>query len=59
MKPTETSAAIARSGASAKTILALFPPSSRLTRFKFELAAAVMIWRPTSPEPVKVMQSTS
>ena len=34
MKPTETSAAMAKFGASAKTILALLPPNSRLTRFR-------------------------
>jgi hypothetical protein len=39
--------------ASSKTIFGLFPPNSRVTGFKLDLAAASMILRPTIVLPVK------
>ena len=39
--------------ASSKTMLGDFPPSSRVTVFKLDAAAAFMICRPTAVDPVK------
>ncbi len=41
--------------ASAKTILGDFPPSSRVTAFKLDSAAAIAIWRPVAVDPVKAI----
>ena len=45
------------SRASAKTMLAFLPPSSRLTGVRFRAAAVAMI-RPVPVSPVKVIRST-
>src|ERR1700759_2964665 len=45
--------------ASSKTIFGLLPPNSSVTFFKLELAAAFMIWRPTTVDPVKATLSIS
>lgn len=45
--------------ASLKTMLGDLPPSSRVTFFRLEEAAAFMIWRPTRVDPVKAILSTS
>lgn len=42
-----------------QTMLGDLPPSSRVTRLRLVLAAVSMILRPTGPEPVKAILSTS
>ena len=45
--------------ASANTIFGLFPPSSRVTRFRLDWAADAWMILPTSVDPVKATLSTS
>jgi len=42
---------------SGKTTMGLLPPSSRVTRFKFDLAAVSIIALPTAVEPVNAILS--
>lgn len=42
---------------SAKTIAGLFPPNSKVTRFKLVLAEASMMTLPTAVDPVKATLS--
>src|SRR4051794_1077064 len=56
--PAASSGTVESSAASSNTIMGVFPPSSRFSRFNV-LAPAAAICRPTGMLPVKLTMSTS